>query len=229
MDSRSRRRASIVAVLAVAGLFLGPPSPANACAMASHHWRILLGSSDRGLVVLDLPLKRVEEPSGKGGKRGAGPGRFEGFDEVVSWKGAAVLGVLPKGDHRLHEVTALASIKCGGSTGAVAAKVRGIWPKALQEAGKLPGWKAVGMPSYRPCDYGRGCGSLRLQASGKGQLSIAVGAGQADAVSYPVHLGKDEAEDGFVSDLLGRRRRETWTAHEITRLTAIFAVCFVSL
>ncbi len=182
-------------------LLASSPRSAEACAIRSHHWRIVLGETDAGVVVLDLPLHTEEkEVPCKLGQRGCD----KGFDDLfvgskgpskhgtrlsVTWKGSASLTLFTQNGRKLRHLAQVAKVDQPW-----------VWPdldpkrllaSALKRATKLAGFRAYALPVQDFCDYSRTCGRYELSSDDKGVLSVQVESPGVGKVSYPVALSSE--------------------------------------
>jgi hypothetical protein len=204
-------RKAIQAAIVLAGVMA--PVVSHACFMASHHWRIVLGESRDGVVLLDLPLYRndrevacklgkkdrrcfddaFDEPSGKGKAKGMGT-KLEVF-----WAGDASLRLFTANGQVPKLLSRLGSLTRPGFY----PDVKPLLARARKAASSLPGFVPVALPDQDFCDYSRSWGRYELLSDDQGQVSLRLSQGDAKhvlPVSLPEAFRSALADDGSAKE-----------------------------
>lgn len=165
-----------VAATIAALLFVGLRGEAQACFMASHTRRILLGSANGGLVVLEFVGKR--EDGGFGGWSG--------------WKGPARVGLLVFPEGRLRESRPLRPVKSRGF--ALGGTLRRLFRAGMVAARSYPGFRPAGMPRHYPCDFASACEGVQFHIDEARRTYLQVSRAGAE-MRAPVPLPEDVYDD----------------------------------
>jgi hypothetical protein len=143
------------------------------CLEARHARSFVLGSSARGLVALELDLRRQgEDPR---------------------WVGPARIGVLSTPGAPLQDVRALASVDV--TDNALEEAVRQRVGAGTEAARGFAGFRPAGLPRYTSCDFRRSCDRLSLgMEQGRAVLTIA----GATSVRVPLSISPVLIADAYV-------------------------------
>jgi hypothetical protein len=178
--ARSRARGWLAGLALAALVAAVAPGEARACFNAYHARRIVLGSSGGAVVVLELDWKRDDR----------GPG------ETLRWRGPVRVGLLAAPGAKLRGVRELpvADFKLGRHLDDAAVIKREI-RAGLAAARSYPGFRAVGLPEHRSCEFQRSCERVRIAVE-SGEIALIV-TQKGAPLEVPVTLPKD----GYFDDV----------------------------